>query len=68
MNLEDSNEMIRLMTIEEPTKEDMDSTFNLYKKYINPGLESYRTGCGCGNAIERLFDILKGWYITNHVN
>lgn len=67
MNLEDSNEMMRLMSIEEPTKEDMDSTFNLYKKYIDPNLHGYRTGCGCGNAIERLFSILKEWYITNHV-
>lgn len=65
MNLEDSKEMMRLMSIEDPSKDDMDSTFNLYKKYIDPNLPSYRVGCGCGNAIENLFNILKQRFIES---
>lgn len=67
MEYQDEIELQRLMSLEETTKEDWDSTFNLYKKYINPNIQTYKVGCGCGNAIENLFSALKNWYLKGRV-
>jgi hypothetical protein len=65
METQDITEMKRLLSLEKTTKEDWNSTFNLYKKYIDPNIQNYRVGCGCGNSIERLFNILKNWYLSH---
>lgn len=67
MEPQDITEMNRLLSLEETTKEDWDSTFNLYRKYIDSNLQNYRVGCGCGNAIERLFGVLKNWYLSQNI-
>lgn len=67
MEPKDITEMNRLLSLEETTKEDWDSTFNLYRKYIDSNIQSYRVGCGCGNAIERLFNVLKNWYLSQNI-
>lgn len=67
MEPQDIAEMNRLLSLEETTKEDWDSTFNLYRKYIDSNIQSYRVGCGCGNAIERLFNVLKNWYLSQNI-
>lgn len=64
-SLEDKNEILRLQSIEEPTKNDMDLTFLLAKKYVRPELVSYTTGCSCSNSITKLYQSLMDWYSVN---
>ena len=45
----DQIELERLKTISSPTKEDMDSIFLLYRKYIR-NVTSYKTDCECSNV------------------
>ena len=66
MELQDKNEMNRLLSLTETNQVDWDSTFNLYKKYVNPNIPGYKVGCGCGNSIENIFRALKDWYLKNH--
>jgi len=43
----------------------MDKIFELYKKYINPDVQGYTTGCSCGNSITKLYQGLMGWFLMN---
>ncbi|NBP57169.1 hypothetical protein EBU71_11680 [bacterium] len=61
----DKNEIIRLQSTESPNQQDMDSIFELYKRYINPEIQGYSTGCSCGNSITKLYQGLMGWYLMN---
>jgi hypothetical protein len=64
-SIEDKNDILRLQSIEEPTKADMDLTFLLTKKYVRPELVSYTTGCSCSNSITKLYQSLMEWYSVN---
>ncbi len=66
MEPQDIIEMNRLMSLDETNREDWDSTFNLYRKYINSNIQNYKVGCGCGNSIDRLFNALKNWYLSTN--
>ena len=66
MEPQDIQEMQRLLSLDNTTREDWDSTFGLYRKYINPQIQTYKVGCGCGNSIENIFRMLKEWYLKNN--
>lgn len=63
--IEDRNELNRLQATETPNQQDMDSIFELYKKYINAEVQGYTTGCSCGNSITKLYQGLMGWFLMN---
>jgi len=63
--IKDREEITRLQGIDSPNQNDMNSTFELYKKYINPEIQGYNTGCSCGNSITKLHQALMGWFILN---
>jgi hypothetical protein len=63
--IEDRNELNRLQATETPNQQDMDKIFELYKKYINPDVQGYTTGCSCGNSITKLYQGLMGWFLMN---
>ena len=63
--IDDRNELNRLQSTETPNQQDMDSIFELYKKYINPDVQGYTTGCSCGNSITKLYQGLMGWFLMN---
>jgi len=62
---EEFNELVRLRGVAHANQHDMDSIFNLYKKYINPALASYKVNCQCSNAIHNLYWELLGWFAGN---
>lgn len=63
--IDDRNELNRLQATETPNQQDMDKIFELYKKYINPDVQGYTTGCSCGNSITKLYQGLMGWFLMN---
>lgn len=54
-----------LENIANPSQEQMDLIFQLYKKYVNPFEDSYRTGCNCQNSIENIYFKLMNHYKWN---
>lgn len=66
----DEDELVRICRIISPSVEDMDSIYNLYKKYINPNIDGYKSsGCNtCGNSIVNLWRGLSEWFNVNRNN
>ena len=62
---EDSLTIQALKKITHPTKEQMDTIYSLYKKYINPMQPMYRTNCQCAGNIVSLYWKLLEWYDAN---
>ena len=62
---EDEIEILRLAKVVRATKDDMESTFALYKKYINPRARQYKTNCNCHNSISRYHQSLLDWFSQN---
>ncbi len=48
-----------------PSQEDMEMIFNLYRKYIDSSITEFKTGCNCQNSIEKIFYGLINWYREN---
>ena len=46
------------MKMPELKPQNYDEIFNLYKKYIDPLLTSYKTGCSCDTSINNLYEKL----------
>lgn len=65
--LQDYNEITRLKAVSNPSKTDMDSCFNLYKKYLDNNIQSYRTDCTCSGSITSIFSLLTQWFELNKV-
>lgn len=45
-----------------PSPQEMDELFALYRKYLNPHVYHYQTGCDCGNSIIRFYKDLMEWF------
>jgi len=45
-----------------PDKEQMDRTFRLYKKYVDPYITHYKTDCDCSGSINQIYSLLKQWF------
>ena len=45
-----------------PSRNQMDRTFRLYKKYVDQYITHYNTDCSCTGSIESIYSLLKQWY------
>ena len=61
----EAEQIILLRRVSSPTGEQMDLIFNLYKKYVNPAIRSYTTGCSCHNDISTIYWSLMEWFPAN---
>lgn len=44
----------------DPSKDDMDKVFALFRKYVSPNVWTYSVGCDCSNSIVRLYkDLMR---------
>jgi len=66
MDINDKKEIVRLISVTDPSKEDLDSIFRLYKKYLDPHIPGYVTGCGCSSDIKNLYHRLMDWFNKNN--
>jgi predicted component of type VI protein secretion system len=62
---EERIELERILKLVRMDRQDMDSIFNLYKKFINPKLKVYNVGCKCQNNITKLQEKLINFYLSN---
>jgi hypothetical protein len=63
----DKQEILRLHKIISPTSGDMNSIYELYKKYVDTTARAYNTnGCNtCGNSIVNYWRGLLNWFNVN---
>lgn len=54
-----------LEDIADPSEEQMNLIFLMYKKYVNPNIYTYTTGCTCENNIKNLYRDLMSWAKNN---
>jgi hypothetical protein len=61
----DQEEILRLFKVGNATKDDMDSIYNLLKKYVRPGAAPYILNCNCLQSISAYYQALLEWYAGN---
>lgn len=61
----DADEITRLFKVARAGQSDIDSIFNLYKKYVNPKVITYRTNCNCSSSIAEYWRQLLDWFSNN---
>jgi hypothetical protein len=62
---EDQQEILRLFKVGNATKQDMDSIYNLLKKYVRPNAAPYILNCNCQQSISAYYQVLLEWYSSN---
>ena len=62
---EDREEILRLYKVGNATKEDMDSIYNLLRKYVRPNAAPYILNCNCQQSISAYYQALLEWYSSN---
>jgi hypothetical protein len=62
---EDQQEILRLFKVGNATKQDMDSIYNLLKKYVRPNAAPYILNCNCQQSISAYYQALLEWYAGN---
>lgn len=65
---QEKQQLIALRRVTSPTGDQMDLIFKLYKKYINPAISHYVTGCSCHNDIATIYWDLLDWFSNNENN
>lgn len=50
------------ITHQNPSKDQMDRTFRLYKKYIDQYITHYKTDCDCSGSINQIYSLMKQWF------
>ena len=61
----DQIEILRLYKVANATKADMDSIYNLLRKYVRPGAAPYILNCNCQQSISAYYQALLEWYSNN---
>lgn len=61
---EDYQLMVELRKVANPTTQQMDQIFNLYRKYIEY-LYSYSINCNCSTSIWNIWSRLNEWMMKN---
>ena len=61
----DRDEILRLYKVGNATKEDMDSIYNLLRKYVRPNAAPYILNCNCQQSISAYYQALLEWYSDN---
>jgi hypothetical protein len=64
----DRIEIMRLFRVAIATQNDMDSIYNLYKKYISANARMYITNCNCSGSIGQYWRDLLNFYSQNASN
>lgn len=62
---EDQDEILRLCKVAIATQTDMDSIYELLKKYVRPKAAPYIIGCNCQRSIGAYYQELLEWYSKN---
>lgn len=64
-NKEDQDEILRLAKVAVATQQDMNSIYELFKKYIRPNAVMYQVNCNCSTSISAYYQMLIEWYGQN---
>ena len=62
----DKEEILRLAKVAVATQADMDSIYELFKKYIRPNAAMYQISCNCNTSISKYYQLLLEWYSENN--
>ncbi len=67
IEVNDNTEFLRIAKIVRPTNADIDSIYQLYKRYVDPtARQPTLSGCStCGNSIVSYWRKLMEWYNVN---
>ena len=61
----DQEEIMRLYRVVNANQTDMDSIYNLLKKYVRPQAAMYILNCNCQQSISAYYQALLTWYEEN---
>ena len=64
----DEEEIMRLYRVVNANQTDMDSIYNLLKKYVRPGAPMYILNCNCQQSISAYYQALLSWFEENREN
>lgn len=64
-NKQDQDEILRLAKVAVATQADMDSIYELFKRYIRPNAVMYQINCNCNTSISAYYQMLIEWYSKN---
>jgi hypothetical protein len=62
---EDQTEILRLAKVAVATQADMDSIYELFKRYIRPNAVIYQINCNCNTSISKYYQLLLEFYSEN---
>ena len=62
---QDQDEILRLAKVAVATQQDMDSIYELFKRYIRPNAVMYQKSCNCSTSISSYYQLLIDWYSKN---
>jgi len=62
---EDAIEISRFYKIVNASPSDMNSIYEMYKKYISPNARPYATNCRCRTSISNYYKELMDWFSKN---
>ena len=62
---EDQDEILRLAKVAVATQADMDSIYELFKRYIRPNAVMYQINCNCNTSISKYYQLLLEFYSEN---
>ena len=64
-NKEDQDEILRLFKVGNATQHDMNSIYDLLRKYVRPNAAPYILNCNCQQSISAYYQALLEWYASN---
>jgi hypothetical protein len=64
-SLEDQQEILRLFKVGNATQHDMNSIYDLLRKYVRPNAAPYILNCNCQQSISAYYQALLEWYASN---
>ena len=62
---EDQDEILRLFKVGNASEYDMQSIYNLLRKYVRPNAAMYILNCNCQQSISAYYQALLEWYASN---
>lgn len=64
-SIEDKNEILRLFKVAIASSSDVDSIYNLYRKYIAAGARYPSTSCNCKGSVSHYWREIADFYSSN---
>lgn len=62
---EDQDEILRLAKVAVATQADMNSIYELFKRYVRPNAVMYEINCNCSTSISKYYQLLLEFYSEN---